>query len=333
VGDYSYLGKAMEIAKESQPNILCDPSYMDTRQLILEYAILQLGGEQVMKMLYKGASRHSLLLFGPPGVGKTSLVQAVAHETASYYFDLSPANILRKYHGKAANMVDNVFEVAKGRPLTEEEIAAGGVQQKQPPAVIYIDEIEKVFEKKKKKGMSAPSSEEPPARILKQFMKQYKKLTTDDRVMVIGCSTKPWECEKNKDFKTLFTKGGGKMLYVPRPDYSSMQMIWKALVQRRGVKLPQSFDLQTLAHLSQGMTAGRVNAVVNDVVTDWRLQKVARGHNLHAGEFIQAMARQRAVSTDDIALFEKFREKFSAKKEKKAKKKKGGKGGKKKKKK
>merc|ERR1712086_827380 len=131
----------------SQPNILCDPSYMDTRQLVLEYAILQLGGEQVMKMLYKGASRHSMLLFGPPGVGKTSLVQAVAHETASYYFDLSPANILRKYHGKAAAMVDNVFEVAKGRPLTEEEIAAGAVQQKQPPAVIYIDEIEKVFEK------------------------------------------------------------------------------------------------------------------------------------------------------------------------------------------
>jgi len=62
------------------------------------------------------------------------------------------------------------------------------------------------------------------------------------------------------------------------------------------------------------------------------LAQVARGHNLHAGEFIQAMARQRAVSTDDIALFEKFREKFSAKKEKKAKKKKG-KGGKKKKKK
>ena len=141
------------------------------------------------------------------------------------------------------------------------------------------------------------------------------------------------ECEKSKDFKTLFTKDGGKMLYIPRPDYSSMQMIWKTLVLRRGVKLPQSFDLQTLAHLSQGMTAGRINSVVNDVVTDWRLQKVARGHTLNSGEFIQAMARQRAVSIEDVQLFEKFREKFSSKKEKKAggKKKKGG--GKKKKKK
>jgi len=286
-------------------------------------------------MLYKGASRHAMLLFGPPGCGKTSLAQAVAYESASYYIDLSPANIARKYPSKATLLVDNVFEVAKGRPPTEEEIAAGAPIVKHPPAVIYIDDIEKVFEKtkKSKKGMSAPSNEEPPARILKQFMKQYKKLTTDDRVMVIGCSTKPWEMEKNKDFKTLFTKDGGKMLYVPRPDYSSMQMIWKQLISRRGVRVPQTFDLQTLAHLSQGMTAGRINAVVNDVVTDWRLQKVAKGNHLHAGEFIQAMARQRAVSIDDIQLFEKFREKFSAKKSGAGGKKKKKGGGKKKKKK
>merc|ERR1712146_180266 len=151
-------------------------------------------------------------------------------------------------------------------------------------------------------------------------------------VMVVGCSTKPWECEKNKDFKKMFTKDGGKMLYVPKPDYSSLQMIWKTLIQKRGVKLPQSFDIQTLAHLSTGMTAGKINTIVNDVVTDWRIQKVARGQTLHIGEFIQAMARQREVSKEEVQLFEKFRAKFSMKKKAGGKKKKGGKkGGKKKK--
>merc|ERR1712094_167641 len=146
-------------------------------------------------------------------------------------------------------------------------------------------------------------------------MKLYNKLTASDRVMVIGCSTKPWECEKNKDFKKMFTKDGGKMLYVPKPDYSALQMIWKPLIQKgRGVKLPQSFDIQTLAHLSPGMTAGKINTIVNDVVTDWRIQKVQRGQTLHIGEFIQAMARQRQVSKDEVDNFNAFRKKFSAKK-------------------
>merc|ERR1711998_697260 len=327
-GDYNYLGKAMEIAKEMDENVECVPSPAETRQLILEYCILPLGGEEVMTRLYKGASRHAVLLYGPAGTGKTLLAHAIAHETAAYFFNLSPMNIARKYPGKATQMVENVFEVAKGRPpeLNEdgepiEEVA------KHPPAVIYIDEIERIFEasKKKKKGMSAPSGEELPSRITKSFMKLYGKLQTSDRVMVVGCPTKPWECEKNKDFKKMFTKDGGKMLYVPKPDYSSLQMIWKTLIQKRGVKLPQSFDIQTLAHLSTGMTAGKINTIVNDVVTDWRIQKVARGQTLHIGEFIQAMARQREVSKEEVGLFEKFREKFAMKKKKgDGKKKKGG---------
>merc|ERR1711924_229734 len=107
--------------------------------------------------------------------------------------------------------------------------------------------------------------------------------------------------------------------------------LWKTLIQKRGVKLPQSFDIQTLAHLSTGMTAGKINTIVNDVVTDWRILKVARGQTLHIGEFIQAMARQREVSKEEVDLFEKFRAKFGMKKKKKEGKKKKG-GGKKKKK-
>merc|ERR1712159_623078 len=110
-------------------------------------------------------------------------------------------------------------------------------------------------------------------------------------------------------------------------------MIWKTLIQKgRGVKLPQTFDIQTLAHLATGMTAGKINMIVNDVVTDWRIQKVARGQTLHIGEFIQAMARQREVSKEEIANFEGFRKKFSMNKPKKEGKKKKKGGGKKKKK-
>ena len=57
-----------------------------------------------------------MLLYGPAGSGKTLLTHAIANETAANFFNLSPMNIARKYPGKAQALVENVFEVAKGRP-------------------------------------------------------------------------------------------------------------------------------------------------------------------------------------------------------------------------
>merc|ERR1719506_3470058 len=126
----------MEIGKEMDDKVECVPSYAETRQLVLEYAILPLGGESVMQKLYKGASRHAMLLYGPAGTGKTLLAHAIAHETAANFFNLSPMNIARKYPGVAASLVDKVFDVAKGRPPELDE-KGEPVEEvtKHPPAV------------------------------------------------------------------------------------------------------------------------------------------------------------------------------------------------------
>ena len=73
-----------------------DPSMALIRQLVTEYIIFPLGSELVRK-------RHpeyvrSFLFYGPPGTGKTMVVRAVAYETNSVVFDLSPLNIEGKYN-------------------------------------------------------------------------------------------------------------------------------------------------------------------------------------------------------------------------------------------
>jgi AAA+ superfamily predicted ATPase len=85
---------------------------------------------------------RSFLFYGPSGTGKTQVVRAIAAETKSVVFDLSPINLLGdppKFPGKEAEkLVAMTFWVAK-----EFE-----------PSIIYIDEAEKVWpaKKKKKKG-------------------------------------------------------------------------------------------------------------------------------------------------------------------------------------
>lgn len=84
---------------------------------------------------------RSFLFYGPTGTGKTQVVKAIAHETKSVVFDLSPMNIDGKFAENKAStdkMLAMVFRVA----------------EEYQPSLIYIDEAEKVWpaKKKKKKG-------------------------------------------------------------------------------------------------------------------------------------------------------------------------------------
>jgi ATP-dependent 26S proteasome regulatory subunit len=90
-----------------------DPSMALIRQLVTEYIIFPLGSELVRK-------RHpdhvrSFLFYGPPGTGKTIVVRAIAYETNSVVFDLSPLNIEGKYTNKKEEekLVASVMVVAK----------------------------------------------------------------------------------------------------------------------------------------------------------------------------------------------------------------------------
>ncbi len=75
-----------------------DPSMALIRQLVTEYIIFPLGSDIVRNRFPDNI--RSFLFYGPAGTGKTLIVKAVATETNSVLFDLSPANIDNKYTGK-----------------------------------------------------------------------------------------------------------------------------------------------------------------------------------------------------------------------------------------
>lgn len=122
-GDMHWIGSEYANAEVS-----LDPSMAQLRSVVTETFILPLGSAYVKEQapLY-----NSLLLYGPHGSGKTLISKAIAAETNSCWFDLSPRNIERKLGTKAeiAKLVHMCFKVAA-------ELA---------PSVIYIDECEKVF--------------------------------------------------------------------------------------------------------------------------------------------------------------------------------------------
>ena len=87
-----YLGDRAYSARQG-----VNPAPGDIRQVIAEYCILPLGSSIIRNF---APCIKSIMIAGPKGSGKRSLVHAICTETGSVCFDLSPANLMGKYPGK-----------------------------------------------------------------------------------------------------------------------------------------------------------------------------------------------------------------------------------------
>lgn len=187
-------------------------------------------------------NKVSFLFYGPQGTGKTMMVRALAHECDAMVLDLSPMNIEERYTDKESTkkLIAMTFVVAKNFQ----------------PAIIYIDECELVHPggKKKKGAAAVPGAS---ASRIKKLLTDYKNkflVPKEDRVVIIGCTYKPYELNM-KEAKNFYDK----KFYFPFPNYGTRKLLFKALIQQKGLELPDNFSLSTLAHITEGYSAGSVN--------------------------------------------------------------------------
>eukprot|EP00899_Mesostigma_viride_P008882 jgi/Mesvir1/17996/Mv09337-RA.2 len=284
LGSFSYLGATLEKAA-----IVPEPSMSQVRAMVTEYCVLPLASLTVHSHV---PHVKSVLLYGAPGTGKTLLASAVAHVTGSNLFNLSPRATDGKYTGKAsALLIHMVFKVARAMA----------------PSVIYINEAEKIFITDKKK-IKEQGGQEPFNRIRKALVKETNTLTPGDRVLIIGNSAKPYLAAKatdSKNFMNFFTKH----IYCPLPDYASYRLLWPGLVERAGGRLSYEFDLSTVAHISEGCTAGDIVKVCNALLTARRVSKIAE-RPLTESEVLGQLAKLTPVSKEDDTTMKEWTKKL-----------------------
>ena len=63
------------------------------------------------------------------------------------------------------------------------------------------------------------------------------QIEKEDRVLILGTSSQPYVCDKPKDYNN-FTSFFAKMLFLPRPDYHSRQILWVSMLEKYGVSRP-----------------------------------------------------------------------------------------------
>ncbi|KAM7512575.1 hypothetical protein LguiB_011450 [Lonicera macranthoides] len=168
---------------------------------------------------------RGILLFGPPGTGKTMLAKAVATEAGANFINISASSIASKWYGDTEKSVKAIFSVAS----------------KLAPSVIFIDEVDSLL------GRRRSSYEHETMRKVKnEFMVNWDGLCTKDneRVLVLAATNRPFDLDE------AVIRRMPRRLMVNLPDAPNRSKILKVILANED--LSPDFDFATLANMTGG---------------------------------------------------------------------------------
>ncbi len=188
-----------------------------------------------------------ILLFGPPGCGKTLIGAAVANEIDAAFFYVDAATIMSKWLGESEKNIAQLFAMARS------------ACKKQGAAIIFIDEIDSLTSVKYVEVGGE-------ARARNQLLKEMDSLTEKGKkeyLYIIGATNKPWMLDEP------FIRRFQKRIYVPLPNINARAALFSYYT--KDLKLGQSVDTWQLAVVTEGYSA----ADIHDICMEVQL-KVAR---------------------------------------------------------
>ena len=238
---------------------------------------------------------RGILLFGPPGCGKTLLAAAVANEINGAFIHADAASIMSKWLGDAEKKVAKLFKKAR-------ELSSSG-----KPVIIFIDEVDSL--------LGTFSNEVGgEVRVRNQFLQEMDGLMDKSEkhfIFVIAATNKPWKLDH------AFIRRFTKRIYVPLPNKRARIELLKLFMKK--IKVSPDVDIEKLADMLEGYTGSDIR----DIVMAAHLRTVSELFSRNGGrgearpvaleDFMFVLRdRKPSVSKDLVKVFDSWYSKFRA---------------------
>ncbi|XP_051832083.1 spastin isoform X3 [Antechinus flavipes] len=239
------------------------------------------------------APARGLLLFGPPGNGKTMLAKAVAAESNATFFNISAASLTSKYVGEGEKLVRALFAVAR----------------ELQPSIIFIDEVDSLLCERRE------GEHDASRRLKTEFLIEFDGVQSagDDRVLVMGATNRPQELDEAVLRRFI------KRVYVSLPNEETRLLLLKNLLSKQGSPLTQK-ELAQLARMTEGYSGSDLTALAKDAalgpIRELKPEQVknmsaSEMRNIRLSDFTESLKKiKRSVSPQTLEAYIRWNKDF-----------------------
>lgn len=222
---------------------------------------------------------NGILLFGPPGCGKTFIVKKLSEELGYNLVEMSPSSVATSYvHGAVGN-IGKVFEMAK----------------LQAPSIVFIDEIEGLIPKREDLGSHADTKKEE----INEFLIQLNN-AGENKILVVGATNRPHMID------TAILRSGrmDKRIYIGQPDFEARKEMFRICLSGRPYDKNINFD--KLAEISENYVGSDIELIVTEAA---RTAVSSDKNKIDEKMLVDSVGKfNPSISEEEIRYFEQFRD-------------------------